>query len=125
MTRAMIITVLARYDGVSTDGGANWWSKAVEWGTKNGITDGTMLQDNVTREQLATLLWRLAGKPAATSSFGAYTDTSSISEYAVPAMKWAIEKGLISGYPDKTLKPKGSATRAEVAAIMHRFVEMK
>lgn len=123
MTRAMIITVLARYAGVDTSGGEQLWSKAVEWGVKNNITDGTNLEDNVTREQLVVLLWRYAGSPAGAADLSAFNDRSNISDWAYDAMKWAVDKGLIRGYSDNTINPKGSATRAEVASIIRRFVE--
>jgi len=122
MTRAMIITVLARYAKVDTSG-EPWYAKAVAWGVANGITDGSNLNGNVTREQLATLLWRYAEEPAGTGDLSGFSDNAKVSTYAIDAMKWANAKGLIKGYEDSTLRPQGNATRAEVAAIMHRFVE--
>ena len=123
MTRAMIITVLARYAGVDTESGEMWYSKAVELGVAKGITDGTNPNDNVTREQLAALLWRFAEQPEGTGNLSSFVDNGKISEWAVDALEWTNGKGLINGYPDGTVNPQGNATRAEVAAIMHRFVE--
>ena len=123
MTRAMIITVLARYAGVDTEVGEMWYSKAFEWGMANGITDGTNPNDNVTREQLAALLWRFAKQPEGTGDLSGFKDNATISDWAVDALNWANSIGLINGYPDGTLNPQGNATRAEVAAIVHRFIE--
>jgi hypothetical protein len=122
MTRAMIITVIARYAGIDTSG-EPWYAKAVAWGVAEGITDGSDLNGNVTREQLAALLWRYEGQPIGKGDLSTFTDSDKISDWAIDAMKWAVGAGLISGYPDKTVGPQGNATRAEVAAIMHRFVE--
>ena len=124
MTRAMIITVLARYAGVDVTGGETWYSKAVEWGIMNGITDGSDLEGNVTREQLAALLWRFAKQPSGTGELSEFTDSASVSDWAEEALKWANGANLINGYPDGTLNPQGNATRAEVAAIIYRFVEL-
>ena len=123
MTRAMIITVLARYAGVDTEGGEMWYSKAIEWGVAKGITDGTNPNDNVTREQLAALLWRFAEQPERTGDLSGFADNVKISDWAVNALEWTNGEGLINGYPDGTVNPQGNATRAEVAAIIHRFVE--
>ena len=131
MTRAMVITVLARYAGLNTSVGTGnglsgdgraWWAAAVEWGISNGITDDSDLEGNVTREQLATLLWRYIDEPESEGDLSKFSDKGNISEYAIPAMQWAVENGLISGYPDNTLRPQGTVTRAEVAAIIRRFV---
>ncbi len=123
MTRAMIITVLARLDGQDTTGGSTWYEKAVEWAIENGISDGTNLNGSVTREQLASMLYRYAGSPEVTGSINNYTDVSSISSYATDAMTWAVEQGLISGMGDGTLNPQGEATRAQVATIMMNFMK--
>jgi hypothetical protein len=120
-TRAQIITVLARAAGVVTDGGDTWYDKAVAWAVANGISDGTNLDGNVTREQLATLLWRFAGEPEAAGGVD-FTDAGDISEWAETAMAWAISAGIINGYPDGGVNPGGSATRAEVAAMIERYI---
>ncbi|MCL1874366.1 MAG: S-layer homology domain-containing protein [Clostridiales bacterium] len=122
MSRAMMITVLARYAGVNTAGGPTWYSQAVAWGMENDITDGTNLDDNVTREQVVAMLWRYFDEPESDGDLSEFSDRAKISEYAVDAMKWAVENGIINGYPDKTLRPQANATRAEVAAIFHRIV---
>ncbi|MCL2740179.1 MAG: S-layer homology domain-containing protein [Oscillospiraceae bacterium] len=121
MTRAMIITVLARYAGVPTSGGTTWFSAAVEWGIANSITDGTDLEGNVTREQLATLLWRYSKQPTNAGNLSAFSDSLAVSSWAIDATRWAVGGGLISGYPDGHLAPQGNATRAEVSAIISRM----
>jgi hypothetical protein len=120
-TRAQIITVLARAAGFDTDGGASWYDKAVAWAVANGISDGTNLDGNVTREQLATLLWRFAGEPEAAGGVD-FTDAGDISEWAETAMAWAVSAGIINGYPGGGVNSGGSATRAEVAAMIERYV---
>lgn len=124
MTRAMIITVLARYAGIDTSGGDEWYSVAVEWGKANGLTDGESLMGNVTREQLATLLHRLAGEPETATGSWNFTDTEEISDFATAAIIWAVNSGIMNGYDDGRLDPLGSATRAQVAAMVHRFARM-
>ena len=124
MTRAMLMTVLARFDGQDTTGGAVWYEKAMEWARENGISDGSDPDGSITREQLATMLWRYAGSPAGDgSAIGRFTDSGKVSSYAVEAMNWAVGTGLIGGMGDGTLAPQGSATRAQVATILMRFVE--
>jgi hypothetical protein len=122
MTRAMLITALARYDGVDTGVGETWYSAAVSWGIANDVTDGNSLNDDVTREQIVTMLWRYAGQPQGDASFDGISDAADISPYAADAFKWAIDAGIITGYDDKTVKPQKNATRAEVATILMRFV---
>jgi hypothetical protein len=124
MTRAMLITALARYDGADTTVGETWYSAAVAWGIANGVTDGSGPGDDVTREQIVTMLWRYAGQPRPQSdaSFDGVPDAAGISTWAADAFKWAMDAGIITGYDDKTVKPQNSATRAEVATILMRFV---
>lgn len=124
MTRAMLMTVLARFDGQDTTGGAVWYEKAMAWARENGISDGSNPDGSITREQLATMLWRYAGSPAGDgSAIGRFTDSGKVSSYAVEAMNWAVGTGLFGGMGDGTLAPQGSATRAQVATILMRFVE--
>lgn len=123
MTRAMLWTVLARLDGVNTDGGATWYEKGREWAMRNGISDGTNPDGSITREQLVTMLWRYAGSPDADASvLNVYADRNEISDWAVTAMAWATENGILNGSNGKVL-PTGSATRAQVAAILTRYRE--
>ncbi|MDR0862866.1 MAG: S-layer homology domain-containing protein [Oscillospiraceae bacterium] len=125
MTRAMWITVLARLDGQDTDGGDTWYEKALAWGTESGITDGTNPDDNITREQIITMLYRYAGSPAVVGTLEASVlkDADKVSDYAKDALAWAISVGIIKGDDTGNINPQGNATRAEVAAILHRFIE--
>ena len=123
MTRAMVWAILARIDG-ETVTGVNWAETAREWAMANGVSDGEDANGYVTREQLATMLWRYAGEPASEYSLSAYTDAGSVSEYAATAMAWAVEQGIITGVTDATLEPQGTATRAQCAAMLMRFVEL-
>ena len=123
MTRAMVWAILARIDG-ETVTGANWVETAREWAMANGVSDGTDANGYVTREQLATMLWRYAGEPASSYSLSAFTDAANVSGYAANAMAWAVEHGIISGVTDTTLVPQGTATRAQCAAMLMRFAEL-
>ena len=123
MTRAMVWAILARIDG-ETVTGEDWIETAREWTMANGVSDGTDADGYVTREQLATMLWRYAGEPDSDYSLSAFTDAGSVSGYAAAAMAWAVEHGIISGVTDTTLVPQGTATRAQCAAILMRFVEL-
>ena len=122
MTRAMVWAILARIDG-ETVTGANWVETAREWAMASGVSDGENANGYVTREQLATMLWRYAGEPASDYSLSAFTDAGSVSDYAATAMAWAVEHGIITGVTDTTLVPQGTATRAQCAAMLMRFVE--
>ena len=123
MTRAMVWAILARVDG-ETVTGANWVETAREWAMASGVSDGTDADGYVTREQLATMLWRYAGEPASSYSLSAFTDADSVSDYAANAIAWAVEHGIISGVTDTTLVPQGAATRAQCAAMLMRFAEL-
>ena len=122
MTRAMVWAILARIDG-ETVTGASWVETAREWAMASGVSDGTDANGYVTREQLATMLWRYAGEPASDYSLSAFTDAGSVSDYAATAMAWAVEHGIITGVTDTTIEPQGTATRAQCAAMLMRFVE--
>lgn len=123
MTRAMVVTVLARYEGVNTSAGSTWYEAGREWAMQNGVSDGTNIEDSITREQLAAMLYRYAGEPAVSGTITGFTDAAAVSDWAQDAMLWAIENGLISGMGDGLLNPKGNATRAQVATILARFVK--
>ncbi len=126
MTRAMLATVLARYEGVDTSGGSSWYEAGMAWAVSQGISDGTSPNAPITREQLATMLYRYAAAAgqdtSASGSLSAFSDGSSVSGYAREAMAWAVGSGLISG-DGGALNPAGSATRAQVAAILMRFCQ--
>ncbi|MCF2671742.1 S-layer homology domain-containing protein [Butyricicoccus pullicaecorum] len=122
-SRAMIWTILARRSGADTTGGANWYEKGQQWAIANGISDGSNPSGSITREQLAVMLWRTVGCPLGAGDLSAFTDANTISDYAVTAMQWAIETGLMTGNGSGTLAPKAGATRAETAAMLMRFCE--
>ena len=123
ITREQIMTVLARAAGADTEGDA--LAKGMAWAKENGISDGTNGKGKVTREQLVTMLYRVAVKNGmdVTVSGAAldFADAASISAFAQEAMQWAIENGIINGMSETTLAPQGPATRAQIAIIMVRF----
>ncbi|MBR0376772.1 MAG: S-layer homology domain-containing protein [Firmicutes bacterium] len=92
----------------------------MDWAVANGVSDGTNPEALITREQLVTMLYRYAGKPAVSGSLSAFSDASEVSPWAYDAMVWAVDKGIIVGYNNK-LTPKANATCEQVAAIMARF----
>ena len=121
VTRAMVWTVLARMDGEDTEGGSTWYSKARTWAMENGVSDGAAPEAAITREQLATMLYRYCGSPAVSGSLSGYADGSSVSDWAEDAMLWAIEQGLIEGIGGNKLAPAADTTRAQLAQILMRF----
>ena len=137
-SRGQAVTILYRLAGsppVSGDGfsdvkSSDWFYKAVQWASKNGIASGYGNgkfgpNDTLNREQLATMLYRYAQfKKMNTTTAGGlskFSDSGSVSGYALDAMSWAVSKGLISGTSDGKLTPGATATRAQLAAILHRF----
>ena len=126
-TRGMLMTVLARHAGEDTTGGSVWYEKGMNWAKANGVSDGTNPQVNITREQLAAMLYRYAQNKkydvSGAKSLDGYTDAQSVSSYAVPALQWANAAGVVNGKSGSKLDPKGYATRAEVAAMLMRFCE--
>ena len=124
MSRAMILTVLARLEGVDTSAGDTWYSAGLQWAVEAGISDGSAPEQGLTREQLALMLYRYAGQPAAESGLGGFADGAAVSDWAAQGMAWAVEEGLISGVGGNTLSPQGEATRAQVAAILARFFRL-
>jgi hypothetical protein len=127
LTRAMLLTILAREAGVPTGSGETWYSAAVEWGVANGITDGANMTADVTREQLVTILYRYArlkGRDVTqTATLAGYADAGAVSPWAAGAVSWANATGLLTGRAAGSLAPDGTATRAEAAAILQRFIE--
>ena len=120
-----VVNYLLQYGDVA--GGA-WYTEAVRWATSRGVVGGYgngMFgpNDNITREQLAVMLWRYAGSPAATHKELHFNDTDEISGYALEALRWAVENGIISGYGDGRLGPQGLATRAQVAQMLKNYLK--
>lgn len=137
LTRAMLVTILWRMEGepvvnylmpfTDVDGVA-WYAEAVRWASSEGIVEGvsdTSFAPNaeITREQLAAILYRYAGEPATAANLAGYADGASVSAYAVDAMSWCVEHGIITGTTATTLEPQGTATRAQAAAMLMRFAE--
>ena len=120
MTRAMVWAVLARIDG-ETISGAGWASDARAWAMESGVSDGTDPNGLIKREKLVTMLYRFAGEPEHGGCLSAYADAKSVSSWAVGAMAWAVEEGVISGVTSTTLEPQSTATRAQCAAVLMRF----
>ena len=140
MTRAMLVTVLYRAAGEPTVAGitnkftdnkqGKYYYNAVLWASNLGIVNGATAttfdpDGNITREQIAAILYRYAGSPTVTGSLSGYADQAQVSPFAVTAMQWAVGSGIITGTPNggKTyLTAKGNATRAQVAVMLHRFL---
>ena len=123
MTRGMLMTVLARLDGADTAGGAIWYEKGVAWAAARGVSNGENPEVNITREELAIMLYRYAGKPGTKGSLKDFSDADTVNAYAETPLCWAVEQGIINGKDGKALEPGGSASRAEVAAMLERFVK--
>lgn len=124
MSRGMLMTVLARYAGESTDGGTVWYEKGMNWAKNKGVSDGSAPNASITREQLAAMLYRYAGEPSVSADLSAYTDAVSISPYAEKAVEWCVAKGILSGKSATRLASQDTATRAECAAMLQRFAAL-
>lgn len=124
MSRGMLMTVLARYAGESTEGGTVWYEKGMNWAKNKGISDGSAPNRNITREQLAAMLYRYAGEPDGAADLSAYADAGSVSAYAEKAVRWCVKNGILTGKTSSTLAPKATATRAECAAMLQRFAAL-
>lgn len=140
MTRAMLVTVLYRAAGEPTVTGitnkftdnkqGQYYYNAVLWASNMGIVNGATAttfdpNGNVTREQIAAILYRYEGSPTVTGSLSGYLDQAQVSSFAVTAMQWAVGTGIITGVTSggrTTLSAKGNATRAQVAVMLHRFL---
>lgn len=125
MSRAMTVTILSRFEEeIPTVDGA-WYESARVWGMENGICDGTRMEEDVTREQLATMLWRYARyrgwDVSARGDVSAFSDADKISPFADDAITWATGTGILGGKGEGILDPGGKATRAEFAAMLNRF----
>lgn len=134
-SRAMLLTVLYRQAGspaiteslTFTDTAPNaWYSRAIAWAVENDIASGYNdnlfgVDDALTREQIVTILWRNAGRPAPTGSYPNFANYSAISPYATVATDWALENGIIAGKPDNYFDPQGKTTRAETAVMLQRY----
>ena len=136
LSRAQLAQILFNKEGrprvdyllnFSDVAGKAWYAGAVRWaasqGIESGYGNGTFgPNDPITREQLAVMLWRYSGSPAAASKELDFNDESQISGYALETMRWAVENGILNGYGDGRLGPKGQATRAQAAQILKNFI---
>ena len=121
-TRGMLMTILARYAGADTTGGASWYEKGMAWAQSAGISDGRAPEAGITREQLVTMLYRYADVHEAGGTLDAFADADTVSAYAVDAMRWAAANRIVNGSHGR-LNPQGNATRAQAAAMLMRFCE--
>lgn len=125
-TRGQLMTVLARLSGEK----AATIAEGIAWAVESGVSDGTDPEANITREQLVTMLYRYTQRKGMDVIAGentnilSYEDVASVSEWAIPAMQWAVGTGIIKGMTETALVPGGNATRAQIAAIMQRCVEL-
>ncbi len=137
LTRGMLVQILYNKEGRPEVTGQSpfedvkegaWYADAVIWAAENDIVAGYGNgkfgpNDPITRQQLATILWHYAGSPESTGSLDSFTDGAKTSNYAVPALQWAVENKIVSGRGNGILDPRGNATRAEVAAMLMRYCE--
>ena len=127
LTRAMVWTMLARLDGVDTEGGATWYSKAQDWAMSLDVSDGTNPMGEITRQELVTMLWRYAYVCDADMTLGddtnilSYIDIDKVSDWAVEAFQWCCGAGIIEGDENGALNPTAGCTRAEAAAMFMRL----
>ncbi|MBQ7161528.1 MAG: S-layer homology domain-containing protein [Clostridia bacterium] len=124
MTRAMVWRVLTRAVGAEVPKGDKWYSGSQTWAVENGVSDGTMPNAGITREQLVTMLYALSGKPETNASLlDAYNDKATASKWARNALCWAIEKELMTGRGGGILAPKDPVTRAEACTIIIKYID--
>lgn len=125
MTRGMLMTVLARFDGADASG-ADWMEKGMDWSIAKGISDGSDPNRAVTRQEIVTMLWRYAGSPVAgaqaSSQLESRPDGSKVEDWAQAAMAWALENKVINGDGNGNLNPGAVATREQVAQLFMNFV---
>ena len=119
-TRGMLMTILARMNGVDTSGSSPWYQAGMEWSMRTGVSDGTSPSAVITREQFVTMLWRCAEKPAVTGSLDAYPDAGDVHSWASDAMVWAIQNNIIRDI-DGELAPRGDVPRGEAADMLAQF----
>lgn len=126
-TRGMAMTILARMAGIEVDGtGAEWYKKGLDWAVSEGISDGTMPEEYITREQFATMLYRFAQKTGIGGPITSnilYSDSQNVSSWAAEAVQWCSMNGILDGYGDGSLRPQGLLTRAETAKMIQAFCE--
>lgn len=120
-TRGMLMTVLARFHGETLETTDPWYQAGMDWAMEAGVSDGTRPTENVTREEVVTMMWRLLGEPQADADLSAHPDADEISDWALEAVEWAVSSDLMEGSDGNMLNPGKPATRAEIAQLMVRF----
>ena len=143
MTRAMLVTVLYRLAGTPECGAGTafsdvaagrWFSRPIAWASETGLVNGVgqgrfAPEEPVSREQLVTILWRYTaaqgGDTTASAELSAFADANTVSSYARTAMAWAVGAGLVNGTSATQLSPRSGASRAQVAAILMRYIQME
>jgi len=129
LTRSMLMTILARLDGVDTAASDPWYVMGMNWAVDAGISDGTAPMANISREQLVTMLYRYALRQSYASAeaqreqLKPFADAANVSVWAQEAMAWAVDHKLIEGKGNGHLDPLGEASRAEVVTILMRLIE--
>ena len=121
-SRAMTWSILARLEGVQLEETTPWYASSQAWAVDVAISDGNNPNADISREQLVTMLYRYANSPAVNSDLTAYSDGSQVSAWAVDAVQWAVSEGIMNGITADTLAPQETATRAQTAAILERFI---
>ena len=123
-TRGMLLTILARHDGVRTKDSAPWYQAGCDWAARNGISDGKNPEEAVSREEFALILYRYAQYRGSNllsgNDLSSFTDANAVMDEALPAVQWAVSEAILRG-DNFYLHPQSGATRAEAAAMLHRF----
>lgn len=123
-TRGMLLTILARHDGVRTKDSTPWYASGCDWAARNGISDGKNPEEAVSREEFALILYRYAQYRGSNllsgNSLSSFTDANAVTDKALPAVQWAVSEAILRG-DNFYLHPQSGTTRAEAAAMLHRF----
>ena len=127
LTRNMMMTVLARTAGADTSESDPWYAKGQAWAVENGVSNGLWGEDNITREQLVTMLFNFANlcglDTSARADVSGMVNADAVSDWATEAVQWAVAEGILKGVDNIDLAPQGLATRAQAAAFMQRYVK--
>lgn len=129
MSRYMLMTVLARLDGVNTADSSPWYEKGMTWAVENGVSDGNNGNNNVTRQEIVTMLYRYAKLKGMDVSrqadLDSFADSEQVADWAKDAMRWAVCANIMRGKDGNRIDPHGAAARVEVAAMVARFLEWR
>ena len=125
MTRAMTWTVLARIAKAELKAGEKWYSPAREWAMASGVSDGTNPHGNITRQELALMLYSLNGRPETAGTLDRFSDADTVSAWALEGLRWAVEVGLMEGRGEGILAPKAFVTRAEACTMLLNYLGLE